>query len=152
MKESLVVERVVEVEKRKKDCEQFAKLTIWFQGQFRPEFKVRIRKLFAETIFRLDKVLGRSLANLESVICMDGASCRRVCWPEPLPGEDWEYKYQILLSGLVLNRSDEEVRRTFAHELGHIVLNHCIEAEREGENLVKRQEAEVQGFCAGMGF
>jgi len=140
------------VEEKIKDCQQFADLTIWFQGNFREDFKARIKKLFAETIFRLDKVLGRSLANLESIICMDGASCRRVCWPEPLPGEDWEYKYQILLSGLVLNRSDEEVRQTFCHELGHIVLGHCVELEKEGRSVLEKQEAEVRDFCKGMGF
>jgi len=140
------------VEQRRKDCKQTADLTIWFQGDFSEEFETRVKGLFSEVLFVLEKPLGSWLGKLESVVIIEGGCCRRLTVPEPLPGEKWEYRYQIILSLSACDRSDEGLKRLFAHELAHLALNHCVERERLGSVCIEKQEREAEQFCKGMGF
>jgi len=140
------------VEQKRKDCEQTARLTIWFQGEFSEGFEKRIKRLFSEVLFVLDKSVGAWLGRLESVVVIEGGCCRRLTIPEPLPNEDWEHRYQIILSLSACDRSDEGLKRLFAHELSHLALNHCLERERLGSVCIEKQEAEAKSFCEEMGF
>lgn len=69
-------------------------------------------------------------------------------WAFTFTGNDLKDKHLVILSDELLMQSEQQIRHTIAHEIGHVVLGHknsILRKQSRGE--IRRQEKEADIFA-----
>lgn len=69
-------------------------------------------------------------------------------WAFTFTGNDLKDKHLIFLSDELLFQSENQIRYTIAHEIGHVILGHRNSViERQAKEEVKKQENQADNFA-----